>query len=408
MDPSSGSGANGISKSELKTQELVVGARGFEPRTSCAQGRRATRLRYAPTEFTPSILVQFSAIPLLRFLSHAFVRQPSARQPCPPARAPAARWLSASPAVSNGVGKFSRNFLAPRAILRRMKISSPKIQRTLFASLLCLPALVALAANSQDKSPSPGQPAWTLSWSDEFNAPDGSRPDSSKWKFVTGGNGWGNHELEYYTDRPENSSVQGGHLVIQAAKENFTGPDRVSREFTSARLSTRGLFEQAYGRFEARVKIPKGQGIWPAFWLLGNNIAAARWPDCGEIDIMENIGKEPATIHGSMHGPGYSGEQAYTSLYRLPGDVRFSDDFHLFAVEWQPLLVRFYVDQELYASFTPARLPPGAAWVFDHPFFIVLNVAVGGDWPGPPDASTLFPQSMLVDYVRVYKLPDAK
>jgi beta-glucanase (GH16 family) len=244
---------------------------------------------------------------------------------------------------------------------------------------------------------------WTLVWSDEFNGPDGSRPDATKWKFEIGGNGWGNGELEYYTDRPENSFIRGGNLVIRAAKETFTGADKVTRDYTSARITTQRLFEQAYGRFEARIKIPRGQGIWPAFWLLGDDVGKVGWPECGEIDIMENIGKEPSTVHGSMHGPGYSGEQGYTSVYKLPGGVRFYNDFHVFAIEWEPSVVRFFVDQELYATFTPARLPQGKKWVFDHSFFIILNVAVGGDWPGPPDSRTVFPQEMLVDYVRVYK-----
>ncbi|MGA8673686.1 MAG: glycoside hydrolase family 16 protein [Candidatus Acidiferrales bacterium] len=245
--------------------------------------------------------------------------------------------------------------------------------------------------------------AWTLVWSDEFNGPDGSRPDPAKWKFEVGGNGWGNHELEYYTNRPENSFIRDGNLVIQALKVNFTGPDHVKRDYTSARITTQGLFEQAYGRFEARIKIPRGRGLWPAFWLLGNDIGTIGWPGSGEIDIMENIGKEPSMVHGSLHGPGYSGDRDYTSEYKLPGGVHFADDFHVFAVEWEPKTVRFFVDQELYATFTPARLPAGMKWVFDHPFFIILNVAVGGDWPGPPDATTIFPQTMLVDYVRVYR-----
>jgi beta-glucanase (GH16 family) len=268
---------------------------------------------------------------------------------------------------------------------------------------LVLATLGTCKATARGASPQPGESRWTLVWSDEFNSPDGSRPDGAKWKFDVGGNGWGNHELEYYTNRPENSFIRGGNFVIQALKENFTGPDHITREYTSARLTTRGLFEQAYGRFEARIKIPGGQGLWPAFWLLGNDIGKVGWPACGEIDIMENIGKEPSSIHGSMHGPGYSGERDYTSEYKLPGGAHFFDDFHVFAIEWEPKGVRFFVDRELYATFTPSRLPPGMKWVFDHPFFIILNVAVGGDWPGPPNSTAVFPQAMFVDYVRVYK-----
>jgi beta-glucanase (GH16 family) len=240
-----------------------------------------------------------------------------------------------------------------------------------------------------------------LAWSDEFSAANGSLPDSSKWIMETGGGGWGNDELETYTNRAENAHVQDGNLVITANKETYKGADGIAREFTSARLKTLGLFEQKYGRFEARIKIPRGQGMWPAFWMLGGNIAAAPWPNCGEIDIMENIGKEPDKIHGSMHGPGYSGEKPLTGAYTLPSG-KFADDFHLFAVEWEPSAVRFYVDSSLYETQTPADLPKGKTWVFDHPFFILLNLAVGGNWPGSPSPYTTFPQQMLVDYVRVY------
>ena len=273
----------------------------------------------------------------------------------------------------------------------------------IFAAVL--PALLGAAqATSQNARPQAATgPHWILAWSDEFDGPDGSRPDPAKWKFEVGGDGWGNNELEYYTNRPENSVIRGGNLVIRALNENFTGPDHLTRDYTSARIATRGLFDQAYGRFEARIKIPSGQGLWPAFWMLGSNEQTVHWPDCGEIDVMENIGKEPSSIHGSMHGPGYSRDRAYTSIYKLPGGIRFSDDFHIFAIEWEPGVVRFYVDQEWYATFTPSRLPPGVKWVFDHPFYIILNVAVGGDWPGPPNSATVFPQEMLVDYIRVYK-----
>ena len=276
-------------------------------------------------------------------------------------------------------------------------------QGLLFVPLTLLATLSICQATAGDLSPQAGESRWTLVWSDEFNGPDGSRPDTAKWNFEIGGNGWGNHELEYYTNRPENSFVLGGNLEIQALKESFTGPDHMTRDYTSARMTTKGLFEQAYGRFEARIKIPRGQGIWPAFWLLGNDFEKIGWPACGEIDIMENVGKEPSTVHGSMHGPGYSGDGDFTSVYKLPGGVHFFDDFHVFAIEWEPGIVRFFVDRELYATFTPSRLPAGMKWVFDHPFYIILNVAVGGDWPGPPDSTTVFPEAMLVDYVRVYK-----
>jgi len=263
--------------------------------------------------------------------------------------------------------------------------------------------LIAAAVDGQTTHPQASRPAWTLVWSDEFNAADGSPVDTSKWVRESGGNGWGNQELEYYTTRPENAFQQGGNLVIKVLQEKYTGADGVTRDYTSARMKTLGKFSQKYGRFEARIKIPQGQGIWPAFWMLGVDIEKIGWPKGGEIDIMENIGKEPATVHGTIHGPGYSGDKGIGSPYNLPPDQHFADDFHLYAVEWEPKAIRFYVDDHLYGTRTPADLPKGTKWVYAHPFFMLLNVAVGGGWPGNPDATTVFPQTMLVDYVRVYK-----
>jgi beta-glucanase (GH16 family) len=265
------------------------------------------------------------------------------------------------------------------------------------------------AARSSSTSESPAKPItasakldWALTWSDEFDQPDGSAPDPAKWKLETGGNGWGNRELEYYTNRPQNAHVEKGNLIITAIRENYAGPDDVKREYTSARLNTADKFDQKFGRFEARIKIPYGQGIWPAFWLLGSDIGRVGWPICGEIDIMENIGKEPSIVHGTIHGPGYSGDKGIGSPFILK-DGRFADDFHVYAVEWEPKAIRFYVDGNLYATRTPRDLPENATWVYGHPFFVILNLAVGGGWPGNPDKTTQFPQTMLVDYVRVYK-----
>lgn len=254
-------------------------------------------------------------------------------------------------------------------------------------------ALVSSAENS-DRN-------WVLAWSDEFTGPNGSSPDAAKWAMESGGNGWGNDELEYYTPRPENLRIEEGNLVIEALKEEFVGPDGVTRRYTSGRLKTKGRFSQAYGRFEARIQIPSGQGVWPAFWLLGDDFPAAGWPACGEIDVMENVDVDKSRIHGSIHGPGYSAKKSLTSAFTLRHGL-FSDSFHVFAVEWEPRVIRFYVDDELYATRTPADLPSGSRWVFDHPFFLILNLAVGGNLPASPDTSTEFPQRMLVDYVRVY------
>jgi beta-glucanase (GH16 family) len=244
---------------------------------------------------------------------------------------------------------------------------------------------------------------WHLTWSDEFNTPDGTTPDAKKWTYDIGGNGWGNHELESYTARLQNARIKNGNLVITAIKEDFTGPDGIARLYTSARVKTQSLFAQAYGRFEARIKIPRGQGIWPAFWLLGDDISRVDWPDCGEIDIMENIGREPGTVYGSLHAPSFVKPTSDASKgFTLPTGQSYADDFHLYAVEWEPGVVRFFVDKNNYATFTEADWPQGGRWVFDHPFFIILNVAVGGDWPKNPDATSQLPQLMLVDYVRVY------
>ena len=275
--------------------------------------------------------------------------------------------------------------------------------RTSYRMVLAIVFVNCTIAAAQTTTPLPSRPGWTLTWSDEFNGPGGSPVDRSKWVTATGGDGWGNQELEYYTARRANAFQQGGNLVIKAIREKHTGADGVTRDYTSARLKTEGRFSQQYGRFEARIKIPRGQGIWPAFWMMGDDLGKLGWPKCGEIDIMENIGKEPALVHGTIHGPGYSGDKGIGSSFSLPDNSRFADDFHIYAVEWEPKAIRFYVDDHLYATRTPTEIPQGTKWAYDHPFFILLNVAVGGGWPGNPDATSQFPQTMLVDYVRVYK-----
>ncbi len=243
-------------------------------------------------------------------------------------------------------------------------------------------------------APTPTPPPATLAWADEFDGPANAGPDRTKWTFDLGNNnGWGNHELETYTDAIENARLDGsGHLVIHV--------DRSPSGYTSARLKTRGLLVAQYGRLEARIKVPSGQGIWPAFWMLGSSFNGANWPACGEIDVMENIGREPGRVHGTIHGPGYSGGSGVTASFTLASGGKFADDFHTFAIDWQPRSIKFSVDGNQYQAVTPSSIPNGAAWVFDAPFFVLLNVAVGGDFPGPPDASLVLPQEMLVDYVR--------
>ena len=261
----------------------------------------------------------------------------------------------------------------------------------------------AKTAPAVSSSPS-ADSRWRLVWNDEFNGGNGSAPDKSKWVVETGGNGWGNNELEYYTNRVNNVQMRDGALVITAKSEGYSDPEGVFRKYTSARIKTLGKFSQKYGRFEARIQIPRGQGIWPAFWLLGDDIGTRGWPGCGEIDIMENVGKEPGINHGSLHAPSSTAATSdMTATIALPTGQKLSDDFHVYAVEWEPDAVRFYLDVNLYATFKSADWPAGGRWVFDHRFFLILSVAVGGDWPGPPDDTTEFPQTMLVDYVRVYK-----
>jgi beta-glucanase (GH16 family) len=216
--------------------------------------------------------------------------------------------------------------------------------------------------------------------------------------------------LEYYTDSPDNAATDGlGNLVITARAVDTSTTDLLCWygpcEYTSARLLTADKAEFAYGRIEARLKIPYGQGVWPAWWSLGNDIAAVPWPACGEIDIMENIGREPATVHGTIHGPGYSGGSGIGGAYTLPTG-NLSDAFHTYAVEWTPDQIRWFIDDINYFTATVGDIPAGTEWVYDHPFFLLLNVAVGGNWPGYPDDTTTFPQTMHVDYVRVYQAAD--
>ena len=241
---------------------------------------------------------------------------------------------------------------------------------------------------------------WQLMWSDEFNGAAGESPDAAKWKFDIGvgpnNDGWGNSELEYYTNRTVNASMDGtGNLAITAKKEMYSGSG-----FTSARIKTIGLFDQPYGRFEARIKTPWGPGVWPAFWLLGSNVDTIGWPQCGEIDILELRGQKPNIMNGTVHGPGYSGAGGITKSFAFVND-RFDVDFHVFAVEWGKDYIDFFVDNTLYQQITPDNIT--GKWVFDHPFFIIMNVAVGGNYLGFPTNQTPFPQTMLVDYVKVYK-----
>jgi len=244
-----------------------------------------------------------------------------------------------------------------------------------------------------------------LVWSDEFDV-DGA-PNPQNWDFEIGDGtaqgipGWGNNELQYYTDRPENVKVENGVLVITAREESFQGSN-----YTSARLVTKGLFQRKYGRFEARIKVPYGKGYWPAFWMLGDDSNGDSWPQVGEIDIMEYLGDEPSTVFGTIHGPEFSGAESISKEYILQND-RFDTDFHVFGIEWSPNRINWYMDDVLYLSLTPEDVEEETdgqgEWVFDdRSFYMILNIAIGGNLPGNPTAETVFPQSMVVDYVRVY------
>ena len=264
--------------------------------------------------------------------------------------------------------------------------------------LLFISSLMFIFVLSCENPLDPERPNYVLTWSDEFEGPAGQSPNASNWTYDIGKceNGWGNEELQSYTDKPENISLDGdGNLAITAIEET---PG--SYIFTSARIKTQGLFEQKYGRFEARIKLPYGPGIWPAFWMLGSDIDTNPWPECGEIDIMEFRGQETNLIHGTVHGPGYSGGLSITKSYGLEAG-RFDTDFYTYAVEWEEGYIRFFVNDVLYNEITESDVTGN--WVFNKPFFLLLNLAVGGNYLPNPAGNTPFPQTMLVDYVRVYK-----
>ena len=250
----------------------------------------------------------------------------------------------------------------------------------------------------------PGADAAQATWKDEFTQQSGTGPDPARWTYDLGAGGWGNAELQSYTSSRANSFVaddteasDGKVLVIRAIAEPGGG-------YTSARLKSQGLFNAAHGRIEARMKIPKGKGIWPAFWMLGADIDTVGWPACGEIDIMESLGHEPTRAYGAIHGPGYSGGSAISASTVLPSGASLSDAYHVYAVEWSPNRIEWSLDGRVYHTATPASLPPGANWIFnDKPHFLLLNVAVGGNWPGYPDGTTQFPQELRIDYVRYFE-----
>lgn len=265
-------------------------------------------------------------------------------------------------------------------------------------ALFCFTAF-ALNACDSDSEQKLEHRNWKLVWSDEFEGTLGTQPDASKWIYDigTGTDGWGNLELQYYTDRGENIALDGtGNLVITAQKESFAGSS-----YTSARIKTEGLFQPKYGRIEARIKTPYGPGVWPAFWMLGSDANEIGWPKCGEIDIMELKGNAPNIIHGTLHGPGYSAGNAITKMFAFRNE-RFDTDFHIFAIEWYEDRIDFFVDKFLFQRVNASDVH--GEWVFNYNFFIILNLAIGGNFVGFPTEGTYFPQKLTVDYVRVYEL----
>jgi beta-glucanase (GH16 family) len=244
--------------------------------------------------------------------------------------------------------------------------------------------------------------AYSLAWTEEFDGPAGAPASPQRWRPETGGHGWGNSELQYYTDGTANAALDGaGNLALTVRRPD--PPPGAARyagcQYTSARLTSKNLKSFRYGLIQAKIKLPSGQGIWPAFWMLGTNIDQAGWPQCGEIDVIENFGTSPAVAHGTIHGPGYSGADGITAS--LDTGSPLADDFHVYAVSWELDRIRWYADHTLYHTVTPADLQ-GNPWVFDHGFYLLINVAVGGRFSAPPDPSAAFPQTMLIDYIRVY------
>ncbi|MFN3334066.1 MAG: family 16 glycosylhydrolase, partial [Caldilinea sp.] len=267
--------------------------------------------------------------------------------------------------------------------LQQLHQRTPTLVKLLSPLLLIVFVVTLDGCQSLATSDATSQPAsntiasgWELVWSDEFDSPELS---SDNWLAESGAGGWGNNELQFYTDRPENLRIEDGVLVIEAREEDYRGS-----RYTSARIKTQYRHTFQFGRIEARMKLPTGKGIWPAFWMLGEDMPTVGWPRAGEIDIMENIG-DPHTIHGTVHGPGYSGGSGVGRAYTAR-DKALDQDFHTYAVEWAPGEIRWYLDDVLFNTITEADVP--GAWVYDHPFFIILNLAVGGNWPGYPDTTT--------------------
>jgi len=278
----------------------------------------------------------------------------------------------------------------------------PVVQETAIPATKAFASTPTEVPATASETPTPDPNAWELVWSDEFEQPDGTAPDATKWNHQQGGSGWGNGELQYYSDRIENAVIEDNMLVIKAINEYMLG-----RDYTSARLTTQFKGDWTYGRYEIRAKLPNTPGIWPAFWLLPSRALYGSGPAGGEIDIMEMIGKEPYRSYATLHF-GNPPERS-SGYYDLSDGATYDDDFHIFAVEWEPDEIRWYLDDNLFHSenewFTTNKKGAVFPAPFDQNFYLIVNIAVGGTWPGRPDETSVFPQVLYVDYVRVYQHP---
>ncbi|MFL5478266.1 MAG: family 16 glycosylhydrolase [Gemmatimonadaceae bacterium] len=276
---------------------------------------------------------------------------------------------------------------------------------------ICIAALPGCAGNTPAPTPTGATGKWVQVWSDEFDGAAGARVDDSNWNYELGdgcsaGNcGWGNNEKEYYTNSPNNIALNGqGQLMVAARTAAaaglacYYGPCR----YTSGKITTRGKVLADPGRVEARIRLPAGQGLWPAFWMLGSSFPAVPWPQAGELDIMENKGSEPRISSSAVHGPGYSGNTPFAHRQTLQGGT-LSSDFHTFAVEWDAVRVRFFVDGAMHYTVDRDQMRRYGRPILGQPFYLILNLAVGGHFDGDPKSDAIFPATMLVDYVRVFK-----
>jgi len=307
------------------------------------------------------------------------------------AMAPRHSWRSILPAL---VLVFAVIALLPHAA------EASRLRGVSFSEAAASATDVSAWRHQRDSTPTPTTTP-TLVWSDEFNGAAYSYPDASKWYTMIAGGGFGDNELQFYTSRGRNLSCDGnGNLKITAIAEEESGHD-----YTSGYVDTRQLYATTYGSIQARIKVPAGQGLWPAFWAVGADREEVGAPLCGEIDMMEILGHDPFTVHATIHGQQDDppGDWELTTSHTVATSL--ADDFHIYGVNWSPGSIQLTLDGVVYAAHTPSSLSEGQSWVFNKPFYLLLNLAVGGNWPGAPDETTPFPATMLVDWVRVYSTP---